>query len=103
MTTTNIEEVKDIKVENTEIPTEKTKEEDTKLLKEFEKMIKGDDKLREFAESKYSSFSPIFNFIENKNQSSDPQLNKEGDRDLESIIDMRILDMLRLLEEYRRK
>ena len=37
----------------------------------------------------------------NKN-SSDPDSITQADAELESIIDMRILDMLRLLEEYRR-
>lgn len=58
-------------------------------------MISQDDKLREFAEQNRQKLSQEFN---NKL----PEGDREGLGD-DQIIDTRILDMLRMLEEYRRK
>lgn len=68
------------------------KNDDNKLVQEFERMINQDEKLREFAEKSLGQAKPR------------PDSNSNAtNTDLESIIDTRILDMLRMLEEYRRK
>ncbi|CAI2373520.1 unnamed protein product [Moneuplotes crassus] len=83
------------------------KDDNSKLVKEFQKMINEDEKLKQFAQEKFPDMIGKEAVKEetpaDEKPEGDNEEQKKADKDLESIIDMRILDMLRLLEEYRKK
>lgn len=78
---------------------------DSHLVKEFELMISQDHKLRQFAEQNNYNTSQDTDPFKKQSSNNDEHTPRSpmAVADLESIADTRILDMLRMLEEYRRK